>query len=77
MPGLYDLWYEQRYEVLRTYTDTMPEKEPLSRNKEFKSIRNAVIAEALRLPELPYEEPVEESAEEPDSVDTGEPSPRG
>ena len=72
---LYDLWYEQRYEVLRTYTDTMPEKEPLSRNKEFKSIRNAVIAEALRLPELPYEEPVEESTEEPDSVDTEEPSP--
>lgn len=72
---LYDLWYEQRYEVLRTYTDTMPEKEPLSRNKEFKSIRNAVIAEALRLPELPYEEPVEESAEEPDSLDTGESFP--
>ena len=59
----YDLWYEQRYEVLRTYTDTMPEKEPLSRNKEFKSIRDAVIAEALRLPAprvMPDEEPMEE-----------------
>ena len=46
---LYDLWYEQREDVLRTYTDHFPEREPLEQNKEFKSIRNAVIQEALRL----------------------------
>ena len=40
---LYDLWYEQREDVLRTYTDTFPERIPLEQNKEFKSIRNAVI----------------------------------
>lgn len=40
---LYDVWYESRYEVLRTYTDTLPEKLPLSQNKDFKPIRNAVV----------------------------------
>jgi hypothetical protein len=46
---LYDLWYEQRYEALRTYADTMPPKQPLSKQKEFKSIKNIVIAEAMNL----------------------------
>lgn len=49
---LYDLWYEQREDVLRTYTDTFPERVPLEQNKEFKSIRNAVIQEALKI--TPY-----------------------
>lgn len=46
---MYDLWYEKRFDVLRTYTDTMPDKIPLSHQKEFKSIRNMVIREALAL----------------------------
>ena len=46
---LYDLWYEQREDVLRTYTDHFPERVPLEQNKEFKSIRNAVIQEAIKL----------------------------
>lgn len=46
---LYDLWYEQRENVLRTYTDTLPERIPLEQNKEFKSIRNAVIQEAMKI----------------------------
>lgn len=46
---LYDLWYEQREDVLRTYTDTFPERIPLEQNKEFKSIRNAVIQEAMKI----------------------------
>lgn len=46
---LYDLWYEQRFAILRTYTDAMPEKVPLSENKEFRSVKNAVIREAARL----------------------------
>lgn len=46
---LYDLWYEQREDVLHTYTDTFPERIPLEQNKEFKSIRNAVIQEALKI----------------------------
>lgn len=46
---LYDLWYEQKFEVLRNYTDTLPPQLPLSQNKEFKSVRNAVIEEALNI----------------------------
>ena len=46
---LYDLWYEQREEVLRTYTDNIPERIPLEQNKEFKAIRNAVIQEAMKI----------------------------
>ena len=52
---LYDLWYEQREDVLRIYTDTFPERVPLEQNKEFKSIRNAVIQEALKI--TPYFQP--------------------
>jgi hypothetical protein len=46
---LYDLWYEQREAVLATYRSDMPERVPLSRNPEFKTIKNAVIAEAAKL----------------------------
>lgn len=46
---LYDLWYEQRENVLKTYRDNLPARLPLSANEEFKSVRNAVIAEALKV----------------------------
>ena len=49
----YDLWYELREEVLRTYRDDIPERLPLSRQKEFKRIRNIVIQEALGLNDPP------------------------
>ena len=47
--ALYDLWYEQREEVIRTYTDEMPDRIPLVDNPEFKPIKNAVIREALKI----------------------------
>ncbi len=46
---LYSLWYEQRNNVIHTYQDNLPKKIPLSQNKEFKSIRNAVVNEAFKL----------------------------
>ena len=46
---LYDLWYEQKENTIRTYTDEMPERIPLAQNKEFKSIKNAIIKEAMKL----------------------------
>ena len=46
---LYDLWYEQKENTIRTYTDEMPDRIPLVDNKEFKSIKNAIIKEALKL----------------------------
>lgn len=47
--ALYYLWYEQRESVIKTYTDELPERIPLSQNKEFKSIKNAVIQEAMNI----------------------------
>lgn len=47
--ALYDLWYEQKEEVLRTYTQEMPERIPLVDNPEFKSVKNAVIQEAMNI----------------------------
>lgn len=47
--ALYNLWYEQRESVIKTYTDELPERVPLSRNKEFKSVKNAVIQEAMNI----------------------------
>lgn len=47
--ALYDLWYEQRENVILTYTDEIPERVPLSHNKEFKSIKNSVIQEAMNI----------------------------
>ena len=46
---LYNLWYEQRENIVRTYQDSMPLRIPLSQNKEFRAIKNAVIQEALNL----------------------------
>ncbi len=45
----YDLWYEMREEVLRSYSDKLPERLPLSQQKELKRIKNMVIEEAVRL----------------------------
>jgi hypothetical protein len=45
----YDLWYRLREEVLRTYRDDLPQRLPLSQQKEFKRIKNLVIEEAIRL----------------------------
>lgn len=45
----YDLWYELREDVLRTYKDDLPERLPLSEQKEFKHLKNLVIEEAVKL----------------------------
>jgi hypothetical protein len=75
--ALYDLWYEQKEEILKTYTQEMPPRIPLPQNKEFKSIKNAVIQEALNITaehitledeidtDIPTPEPFDEETEEP------------
>ena len=45
----YELWYTLRAEVLRTYREDIPDRLPLSQQKEFKRIKNIVIEEAVRL----------------------------
>ena len=45
----YDLWNEMRESICRTYPEHLPERLPLSKQKEFKPVRNMVIREALLL----------------------------
>ena len=59
---LYELWYQECEAVLRTDTDEMPPRVPLSQNSAFRPLRNAVIQEALRIQQ---QEPVEEDAPPP------------
>ncbi len=47
--ALYNLWYAQREEVIRTYTEELPDRISLVDNPEFKSIKNVVIQEALNI----------------------------
>lgn len=76
--ALYDLWYESKETALKVYTESRPKRLPLSQNKEFKSVKNMVIAEAMKLnlptdeieetdePTEPDREPTVEEAESPD-----------
>lgn len=49
----YREWYTLRNKVLNTYADKLPDPLPLSRQKEFKHIKNIVIEEAMRISERP------------------------
>lgn len=70
--ALYDLWCESKETAHRVYSESQPERLPLSQNKEFKSVKNMVIAEAMKL-NLPTDE-IEETDEptEPDCEPTTE-----
>lgn len=46
---LYERWYDEKDKIISTYTSEKLKRIPLSQNKEFKSIRNMVIQEALKL----------------------------
>lgn len=46
---LYRTWNDWQNEILKTYTNKLPPLPPLSRQKQFKSIKNMVTAEALKL----------------------------
>lgn len=45
----YELWQQLREKVLSTYSKDLPPRLPLSAQKEFKSVRNMVIRETLRM----------------------------
>ncbi len=45
--SLYNLWWENKHEILKLYTSDIPPQTPLSQNKEFKSIKNDIIREAI------------------------------
>ena len=61
---LYDLWYQQKENAIKVYTDEMPPRIPLVDNKEFKPLKNAIIQEALKISEQSYSDSEQESDEE-------------
>ena len=65
---LYNLWYEQKENVIRTYQNKMPQRIPLSANKEFTTIKNAVIQEALNIMHnrITFEDDAQEEADAPE-----------
>lgn len=69
--SLYDLWYEQKEEILCTYTQELPPRIPLVDNPEFKTVKNAVIQEAINIlaDRFPIDEPEEQSAPDPEPED--------
>lgn len=64
LASLYELWYQKREEVIQTYTKERHKRIPLSQNKEFKSIKNAVIQEAMNI--IADRIPIEDAEEQPD-----------
>ena len=66
--ALYDLWYEQRDKITGTYRNTPEQRIPLSQNKEFKAIKNAVIQEAMNIlhDHVAFEEAPESSLSDAD-----------
>ena len=65
----YALWQEMRDEVCRTYSTKLPERKPLSQQKEFKPVRNMVIQEALKLSERPTAFDDERMTDEPEEAE--------
>ena len=69
----YELWYELRENVLRGYKDKLPERLPLSQQKEFRQIKNIVIKEAALLGDHSAVFSPADTADSPEpSVDIGE-----
>lgn len=71
---LYRAWNDWQNQILKTYTNKLPPRPPLSQQKQFKSIKNMVIAEALKLGghHFSFEDEAALEPELPEPVD-GEP----
>ena len=50
----YALWQDLREQLCMDYNQTPPQRVPLSQQKEFKTVRNTVIRETLRLSEMNF-----------------------
>ena len=73
----YSLWQDMQDEVVRTYTDELPERKPLSQQKEFKPVRNMVIRETLKLAERRVTFEDEDMDDEPEGTETAPPPTSG
>ena len=54
MSSAYALWQDLREQLCIDYNQTPPQRVPLSQQKEFKTVRNMVIRETLRLSEMHF-----------------------
>ena len=64
----YEKWLELQHEVNEFYSDKPMERVPLSQQKEFRAIHNAVIQAALRLEHLTFEDRNMARYDEPDDI---------
>lgn len=70
----YSLWQEMRDEVCRDYNESLPERLPLSQQKEFKPVRNMVIREAMKLEEMTFTFDDEAMEDEPEPEEPQRPA---
>ena len=61
---LYDLWYQQKEDAMKVYSDELPPRISLVDNQEFKPLKNAIIQEALKISEERYSPTEQENDEE-------------
>ena len=64
----YALWQDLREQLCTDYNQTPPQRVPLSQQKEFKTVRNMVIRETLRLSEMHFifeDDAMQDEPEEP------------
>ena len=64
----YDKWSELQHEVNEFYSDKPIERIPLSRQKEFRAIHNAVVQAAVQLGQLTFEDKDIAKSDEPDDA---------
>jgi len=64
----YDKWLELQQGVNEFYSDKPMEHIPLSQQKEFRAIHNAVVRAAVQLGQLTFEDKGLESSDEPDNA---------
>ena len=67
----YEKWLELQHEVNEFYSDKPMERVPLSQQKEFRAIHNAVIQAALRLEQFTFEDRDMARRDELDDVPLG------
>ena len=63
----YALWQDLREQLCTDYNQTPPQRVPLSQQKEFKTVRNMVIRETLRLSEMNFTFEDDAMQDEPES----------
>ena len=69
----YALWQQMHDEVCHVYAEPLPERMPLSKQKEFKPVRNMVIRETLKLTEELYFS--DDAVDEPELLIDDDPTP--